>query len=493
MRMLRNRSPKLVRFGLGLRRPNLGFTSFGCKNSFTLIELLIVIGILAILTAAVVILLNPAEMLKKGRDGTRMQDIASLDTTISLLETQVSNLDLGIAQTLYISIPDPSLSGSSTSTCSSLGLPTLPSGYTYHCVSQDNLRNVDGTGWLPVDFTQSGITSLPALPIDPTNSTSTGLFYRYIPGGSYHLEALLESNSYLATAQSDGGSSPSAFEKGSNLTLMPPTFPTGYVKVPGNSTFGTSDFYVMQYEAKCFDENNQPLPYTTGDGGEGATYNIYRDLSFPCTSANNKYVGSAPTGAPITRVSQTNAIARCEASGAHLITNNEWQTIAWNIQNNAVNWSGGSVGSGTVPRGNSNTSAAMSDASTLSGVNYRKHILSNGNEVWDMAGNVWDWTSDTIVGTNKPAGTAGSWVEFTAVSNYGTLSRSQFGPVDSSWSATQGLGRYYMGTADGTTYAFLRGGDWGDSTNAGVETLYLTYTPGYTEKLHRVPLREVVV
>src|SRR3989338_8938662 len=140
MRMLRNRSPKLVRFGLGLRRPNLGFTSFGCKNSFTLIELVIV--------------LNPAEMLKKGRDGTRMQDIASLDTTISLLETQVSNLDLGIAQTLYISIPDPSLSGSSTSTCSSLGLPTLPSGYTYHCVSQDNLRNVDGTGWLPVDFTQ---------------------------------------------------------------------------------------------------------------------------------------------------------------------------------------------------------------------------------------------------------------------------------------------------------------------------------------------------
>ena len=41
--------------------------------------------------------------------------------------------------------------------------------------------------------------------------------------------------------------------------------------------------------------------------------------------------------------------------------------------------------------------------------------------------------------------------------------------------------------------AFQRGGDLNNSTNAGVETLYLTYTPGYTEKLHRVPLREVVV
>ncbi|MFA7202011.1 MAG: type II secretion system protein, partial [Candidatus Paceibacterota bacterium] len=47
-------------------------------SSFTLIELLIVIGILAILTAAVVIVLNPTELLKQGRDSTRMTDLASL-------------------------------------------------------------------------------------------------------------------------------------------------------------------------------------------------------------------------------------------------------------------------------------------------------------------------------------------------------------------------------------------------------------------------------
>jgi prepilin-type N-terminal cleavage/methylation domain-containing protein len=35
------------------------------QNSFTLVELLIVIGILAILTAAVVIVLNPAEFSNK--------------------------------------------------------------------------------------------------------------------------------------------------------------------------------------------------------------------------------------------------------------------------------------------------------------------------------------------------------------------------------------------------------------------------------------------
>ncbi|MFA7202022.1 MAG: type II secretion system protein, partial [Candidatus Paceibacterota bacterium] len=42
------------------------------KSSFTLIELLIVIGILAILTAAVVLVLNPTELLKQGRDSKRM-------------------------------------------------------------------------------------------------------------------------------------------------------------------------------------------------------------------------------------------------------------------------------------------------------------------------------------------------------------------------------------------------------------------------------------
>ncbi len=323
----------------------------------------------------------------------------------------------------------------------------------------------------------SGVSSLSALPLDPTNTAASGFYYRYIPGGGYHLEALLESNKHIISAQQDGGSSPAAIEKGTNLTLMPPIFPTGYVKVPGNSSFGTSDFYVMQYEAKCF-QDNAPLPYTTGDGGDGLSYNIYRDLSFPCTAANSKYVGSAATGASITRVTQTNAIARCEASGAHLITNAEWQTISWDIQNNAINWSGGSVGSGTVPRGNSNTSAAKSDTNPLSGVNTRTHTLSNGNVPWNLAGNVREWNSNTIVGTNKPVGNPAAWVEFTAVSNYGTLTRNLFGPADEDWDADQGLGLYYQGTADGTTYAFERGGGWDYSTGAGVGALSLGPTPG---------------
>ncbi|MDD4931154.1 MAG: prepilin-type N-terminal cleavage/methylation domain-containing protein, partial [Candidatus Colwellbacteria bacterium] len=44
-------------------------------KSFTLVELLIVIAILAVLAAAVVVVLNPAELLAQARDSQRSTDL----------------------------------------------------------------------------------------------------------------------------------------------------------------------------------------------------------------------------------------------------------------------------------------------------------------------------------------------------------------------------------------------------------------------------------
>lgn len=197
-------------------------TLFKQQSSFTLIELLIVIGILAILTAAVVLVLNPTELLKQGRDSTRASDLASLTHAIALLQSQVE-ISLGTASTVYISIPD------TNTTCSNLSLPSLPSGYTYHCVPQANLRNIDGSGWLPINFTQSSIQTLSALPLDPINTTSSNLYYTYIPGGSYELTALMESDKGSLPAQSDGGTLPGVLEKGTHIGLTPPLRDRGLV------------------------------------------------------------------------------------------------------------------------------------------------------------------------------------------------------------------------------------------------------------------------
>src|ERR1035437_6565486 len=65
------------------------------KGGFTLLELLIVIAIIAILSVALVIVLNPAETLKKARDAQRISDLSTLKTAIGLYMTSVSPVYLG--------------------------------------------------------------------------------------------------------------------------------------------------------------------------------------------------------------------------------------------------------------------------------------------------------------------------------------------------------------------------------------------------------------
>jgi len=192
-------------------------------SSFTLIELLIVIGILAVLMVAVVVVLNPAEYLRDSRDSKRLTDLSSLHNALQTLEAlSASAPSLGTPLTVYISIADEA-----SSTCGSLGLPALPTGYVYHCVTSANLKNTDGTGWIPVNFQDaSGVIQISALPIDPVNSTTTSNYYTYIPGGSYELSTIFESTKYRLSGDKDkvsidGGDNYSMYEVGSNLSLNP--------------------------------------------------------------------------------------------------------------------------------------------------------------------------------------------------------------------------------------------------------------------------------
>ncbi|MBI3638507.1 type II secretion system protein, partial [Candidatus Wolfebacteria bacterium] len=62
------------------------------QRSFTLVELLIVIGILAVISTAAVMVINPVDMLKQSKDSNRMTDLQTINKALSILETQgVSN------------------------------------------------------------------------------------------------------------------------------------------------------------------------------------------------------------------------------------------------------------------------------------------------------------------------------------------------------------------------------------------------------------------
>ena len=191
------------------------------RKSFTLIELLVTLAIVAVLSVVVIVTLNPAELLKQARDSNRLSDLATINTALNLFSTDVTSGFMGTSTVVYVSIP------SASPTCTGLGLPSLPSGYTYNCATSQNLRNTDGTGWIPVNFNRiSSNSPISQLPIDPTNTTSTRLYYTYTPGGSWELNATVEASKNKLGGSNDlvskdGGSATSLYEIGTNLSLNP--------------------------------------------------------------------------------------------------------------------------------------------------------------------------------------------------------------------------------------------------------------------------------
>ena len=211
---------------------------FCYKNTgFTLLELLIVIAILAILSATLLFLVNPVEIFKKTRDTKRVSDLKEMSKTISyLIEQTGGTLDMDgpfqsntcygeTDQTIYLSLVD------STSTCQTLrtsgDLPDPPAGWKYHCVtSQSDLAKVDGSGWLPINFSQTTyLTSKIAVdPLNQTNGASQELFFSYVCNNSsktFEINCMLESNKYSSLMSNDGGNENTKYEIGNDLSLTP--------------------------------------------------------------------------------------------------------------------------------------------------------------------------------------------------------------------------------------------------------------------------------
>ena len=243
------------------------------------------------------------------------------------------------------------------------------------------------------------------------------------------------------------------------------TCPSGFIVVPGSGTYGTTDFCAMKYEAKQVGSTNVPI--------------------------------SQAAGTPWVNISQTDAItysanvAGC--TGCHLITEAEWLTIAQNVLSVPSNWSGGSVGSGYIYSGhNDNSPAGALAASSNDGDGYsgtgnvspssqrRTLTLTNGAVIWDMAGNVWDWTSGQTSGGQ--AGASGyDWRQWNAIAGTGSLSSNphpSYGtPAASAWTSAQGIGQIYSSSTETGLRGFLRGGNWTNGGAAGVLALDLRNSP----------------
>ena len=251
--------------------------------------------------------------------------------------------------------------------------------------------------------------------------------------------------------------------------LPPPTCATGYLVVPGSATYGTSDFCVMKYEAKNV-------------GGIATSQ-----------AASTPWVSLSQT------TTITNSTAAC--TGCHLITEAEWLTIAQNVLGVSSNWSGGAVGSGYIYSGHNDGSpwnALAADADDNNGYygtgnvatssQRRTLTLSNGEVIWDFAGDVYEWTQSTIAGSQQPGLSGESSYAYKQWNN-GSLLQNGL-PANampgytgisgaSGWSSAQGIGQLYSNYGEAVAHSYVRSGCFYNNANAGVLALFLNNTAAY--------------
>ncbi len=234
---------------------------------FTLLELLMVIGVIAVISAILVMVINPVEYLKRTRDSARMSDLRQINDVLGWYEA-VGTSNFGLANKVYVSIPDDA-----SSTCGSLGLPALPSGWQYKCASSSVYRKTDGSGWMPVNFLAfPGGPPIGVLPVDPINTTSSGYYYTYVTGGSWELTAKVEAdkNKKQGISGQDGGKSSLIYELGANLTLLP------------NEVLGRGSTY-----EELTTQENALVGYWKFDGGTSGNIANNTTVGFEDSSGNN--------------------------------------------------------------------------------------------------------------------------------------------------------------------------------------------------------------
>jgi hypothetical protein len=248
------------------------------------------------------------------------------------------------------------------------------------------------------------------------------------------------------------------FQEVSELTLNCNRLAGGnWITVPGDPIYGTAEFCIQKYAAA--NVSNSPSSQAGIDPWVNTSVTVARSA---CAGLGNGY---------------------------RLITNPEWMTVAANLANVGSNWSGGSVGAGTLRHGHGDNNPGQACAANANDANAyvendcsgsavgtfgerRTSILSNGAVVWDIGGNIWNWV-DYVNATDKPTPTQSLYYEYPSITGTATTPKSHLVPLNStqpwwtdSWNSQQGIGRFYPGT-NGTGGIMLRGLFWNGGANTG--------------------------
>jgi prepilin-type N-terminal cleavage/methylation domain-containing protein len=235
--------------------------------------------------------------------------------------------------------------------------------------------------------------------------------------------------------------------------VEPKECPTWFIPVPWNRDLWQTSFCVAKYEMTYIDADSPNSIVWWIDWNTVA----YSWSKIPLSIAW-KY--------PIADITQQEAIDACKSIWIwyHLITTNEWVTIARNIELQPINWSGWIVGERFIPTGVSNvidmwcnvdlTSYTWRRWATKTWDNNcqeqrNKLILSNWEEILDLSWNIWehvnkantiDWTNYDFLTNPDLSSINNAWIDWSSISSVNKLI---YWP--SIWfDSTNGIGQIYQ-------------------------------------------------
>ena len=291
----------------------------------------------------------------------------------------------------------------------------------------------------------------------------------------------------------------------------------------GNADGGldpSRDFCVMKYQAKA----------ATSNASSQTPFEPVYDGNKTFTPMINYWPESRADSTPWVNISRDEADLRCRALnetlgtctgsgcdtwgngsyGYRLMSNTEWQVAARNLENTGANWTSGTVGSGYLWRGHSdsaigtntdlhtqtyvgNSLALSSPRSDTGNSDYfgtgnsvtqnstgtsgwqerRRFVVSNGRSIWDFAGNVLQWVSENYASlVLNPYFEA--WSEYSNTTNFpvSSVNRLNFAP-GGSYDSSKNSGQLYGFSAG----AVCRGGSWVNGLTAGLFSTHLNSLP----------------
>ena len=236
--------------------------------------------------------------------------------------------------------------------------------------------------------------------------------------------------------------------------------------------------YINKLNGFCIDKYTASVPGCDTIGGNCAMTGWAGYCAANCVPDSGAFGNTAGVGttvsatsrpgvAPIVSISAHQARQMCSNAGKHLCTDEEWLAAA-NVQGQIFNLPTGAA-SYYIPNDNSDTATNCNTNSfcqeNLSYSDNRACLTGSRTDchsaegVYDMTGNVWEWTNETI-DTVSPSGSAG-W-------HYINTTDMTWGPKDNSAvdDGTYGKdGVYFPTSADDN--AVKRGGLWYSGALAG--------------------------